>query len=385
MKINNKFDGGSIEVINNTDPRNIFLKLTSDNRSTDCQWFYFDCEVEKSTAYTMSIINAAKSSFAKAWQGYQALASYDKKHWFRVKTHFEDDKLVISHRPKSTKVSYAYFVPYSYQQHQTLLQTAVNSPLGSLTSLGKTPDGNSIDLLTIQKSGDNNKQQVWLTARQHPGETMSQWFIEGLINRLLSEDELSKKILERCVFHIVVNMNIDGSIRGNHRTNAKGFNLNRQWQAPSKIDVPEVYFVQQAMLDKGVDLFIDVHGDEEIPYNFIMGSNASCQLRKQAKEFKSNFAESTTDFQIAVDYDSFNYGQSSCASTACCNFNNKNKEQSKARDYVEHQFGCLSLLLEMPFIDNASTPRGDIDCATQRYLDLGAAILEPIYEHLHSS
>jgi murein tripeptide amidase MpaA len=382
MKITRSFDGGSIEVINNTDANNISLELTNDNSSSDSQWFYFDCEVEVNKAYTMNITNAGESTFAKAWQGYQAFATYDKKHWFRVTTHYTDGTLMISHTPEHTKVSYAYFVPYGYEQHQTLINAAASSPLGSLTSLGLTPDGNSIDLLTIQTPGDDNKEKIWLIARQHPGETMSSWFIEGLINRLLSEDKLSKEILERSIFHIVVNMNIDGSIRGNHRTNAKGLDLNRQWHTPSKIDVPEVYFVQHAMNQKGVDLFIDVHGDEEIPYNFMMGSNTSCRLKKQAEAFKYNFAESTTDFQTEVDYDTFSNGQSSCASTTCCGSSNINKDKSKARDYVEHQFNCLSLLLEMPFLDNDNSEKGG---STQRCSELGAIMLEPIYKHLTSS
>lgn len=57
-------------------------------------------------------------------------------------------------------------------------------------------------------------------------------------------------------------MNRDGSVLGNHRTNSKGLNLNRQWQKPSKNDCPEVYYVQQKMTEKRVNLFLDIHGDE---------------------------------------------------------------------------------------------------------------------------
>lgn len=34
-----------------------------------------------------------------------------------------------------------------------------------------------------------DKKKVWITARQHPGETMAEWFMEGFIDRLLDEDD----------------------------------------------------------------------------------------------------------------------------------------------------------------------------------------------------
>lgn len=34
----------------------------------------------------------------------------------------------------------------------------------------------------------------------------------------------------------------------------------------------QVYLVQQRMREEGVALMLDVHGDEELPYNFISGN-----------------------------------------------------------------------------------------------------------------
>ncbi len=33
------------------------------------------------------------------------------------------------------------------------------------------------------------KKKIWITARQHPGESMAEWFVEGLLDRLLDEDD----------------------------------------------------------------------------------------------------------------------------------------------------------------------------------------------------
>ena len=63
-------------------------------------------------------------------------------------------------------------------------------------------------------------------------------------------------------FHIVLNVNPDGSARGHLRTNAAGTDLNRQWAEPSAEKSPEVLAIRNAMDATGVDFAIDVHGDE---------------------------------------------------------------------------------------------------------------------------
>ena len=72
--------------------------------------------------------------------------------------------------------------------------------------------------------------------------------------------------------HIVPNVNPDGSYLGNLRSNATGVNLNREWANPS-LDRSPVFCVRHLMEQSGVDLCIDVHGDEGLPYNFFLLSH----------------------------------------------------------------------------------------------------------------
>ena len=85
------------------------------------------------------------------------------------------------------------------------------------------------------------------------------------------DDPVARVLLERAVFHVVPNMNPDGSARGNLRTNAAGANLNREWLEPSAERSPEVLCVRTAMHATGVAAFLDVHGDEGLPYVFVDG------------------------------------------------------------------------------------------------------------------
>jgi murein tripeptide amidase MpaA len=48
------------------------------------------------------------------------------------------------------------------------------------------------------------KRKVWVIARQHPGESMAEWFCEGMLHRLLDRhDPVSRKVLAQAVFYVV--------------------------------------------------------------------------------------------------------------------------------------------------------------------------------------
>lgn len=378
MNISYNFDSGSIEVIDSKDINNIQLKLTTDNADKTMQWFHFRCHSKAGLNHTINIVNAGESSFSRAWDNYQTMASYDQVNWFRVPTQFIDNQLVINFTPKSDVISYAYFTPYDHARQQAYTKQVQQFTHCQHTQLAKTFDNNAIELFTIG-TPDVGKKVVWIIARQHPGETMAQWFSEGVINQLLSQNSISQQLLEKAVFYIVPNMNPDGSIRGNHRTNSHGINLNRQWHNPSKTLCPEVYYVQKKMLSTGVDLLLDIHGDEEIPYNFIMPAKGACTTATQANQFKVDFMNVTKEFQSEVDYDSFHNKQSSCCGTSC---NGISSKQVMATQYVTNTFGCLAMVLEMPFIDHNNQPNSITGWSAKRSNNLGANILKPIYKFL---
>ena len=100
---------------------------------------------------------------------------------------------------------------------------------------------------------------MWLYARQHPGESMAEWWAEGALEMLTDPDNATARTLrEKATFHVVPNMNPDGSRRGHLRTNAAGINLNREWHAPSMERSPEVLLVRKRMDQTGVDFAMDV-------------------------------------------------------------------------------------------------------------------------------
>jgi len=265
LHISSAFDAGNIEVVNAENPSDIQLKIEKDTNSDFLQWFYFRVQGAKDTACTMRIVNAGDAAYPEGWDNYQARASYDRLTWFTIPTNYEDGVLKFEITPEFDSLYIAYFAPFSYEQHLDLVDSANLSPLCSLEAIGDTLQGRPVDFLRIGDD-DPEKKKLWVIARQHPGESMAEYFMSGLIDRLLDdEDPVSIALLEKANLYMVPNMNPDGSILGNLRVNAKGINLNREWGNPSIENSPEVYYVKKRMQDTGMDFMLDVHGDEGLP------------------------------------------------------------------------------------------------------------------------
>lgn len=134
----------------------------------------------------MHLVNAGDASYPDGWQGYNACCSYDRQTWFRVPSTFskETGRFTITHTPALGSVYYSYFAPYTYDQHMHLVSQCQLSERVRLEMLGETLDGHDLDMLIL---GDEEatKKNIWIIARQHPGESMAEWFAHGMLDRLV--------------------------------------------------------------------------------------------------------------------------------------------------------------------------------------------------------
>jgi murein tripeptide amidase MpaA len=351
-------------VIRAQDPQDIQLAINKDNNSDFYQWFHFKLQSTKFVEHKIVIGELKASAYPDGWPGYQALASYDRDEWFRVDTEFDGDNLTIDFTPEYDSVYFAYFTPYSYERHQDFLSSAQMSFDCELRHLGYTIDKRDMSLLVIGEEAEG-KNKIWVTARQHPGESMAEWLVEGMVRRLLDEDDgVAKSLLENNTFYVIPNMNPDGSARGHLRTNAVGTNLNREWEAPSLEKSPEVYHTLKAMDEIGVDMFLDIHGDEALPYNFVAdcegNPNYNTKLEELENAFKQALLMATPEFQDVFGYDKDEPGKANLTIGA---------------NAVGHRYQCLSYTLEMPFKDNQNLPDPAYGWSAPRCEQLGEDLL----------
>ncbi|MFT3966441.1 MAG: M14-type cytosolic carboxypeptidase [Sphingobium sp.] len=345
ISISAAFDSGNIVVRTITGTR-ATLGIRRDESSEFFQWFHFRVAARPGDELVLSLMGLAGSAYPDGWPGYGACVSEDRVAWVRAETSWDakadGGTLTIRHRTQSGILWVAYFPPYSMERHHDLVARTAALPGVGYRCLGYSLDNQPIDCLEL---GQGDKQ-VWLYARQHPGETMAEYWMEGALGALTDPANAQGRLLrQKARFHIVPNMNPDGSFRGHLRTNAVGVNLNREWHAPTPERSPEVLCVRNAMDETGVAFAMDVHGDEAIAAVFVAGFEGIPSLTDRQlalyHRYRDTLAIRTPDFQTRKGYPVAGPGRA-------------NLTMSTAQ--LAERFGAVSMTLEMPFKDNDDLP-----------------------------
>ena len=205
-----------------------------------------------------------------------------------------------------------------------------------------------------------------MIARQHPGETMAEWFVDGMLERLLEHAATPSRgrCSQRAVVHVVPNMNPDGGVRGNLRTNAAGANLNREWlgaerraqsrgAARSRGDGRNRRRrVSRRPRRRGLALCI--RRRRRAPAR-LLGQAGALQ-----RSFIAAFKTASPDFQDVHGYPSDK---------------DTKVNLTLASKYVGHTFGCLALTLEIAVQGQRQFPRpgGGVERRAQHRIGRGGA------------
>lgn len=374
IAIDAQFDSGNIEVLS-LEGTSARLALKQDYMSQFKQWFHFRVTGARGKEVTLKITGLNDSAYPGGWPGYDACVSEDREYWARSPSSFDKDEeggtLTISYTPASGVCYFAYFAPYSMERHHDLVAEAASCEGVELTRIGETLDGQPLDMLEMGEG----ETQVWLYARQHPGETQAQWWMEGALECLTDpSDPVARGLLAQCRFHIVPNCNPDGSQRGHLRTNAVGTNLNREWAEPTASKSPEVLAIRGTMDKTGVDFAMDVHGDEAIPAVFLAGFDGipswTDALGEQYNRYERILDRRTPDFQTELGYPKTPAGRANLGIST---------------NQVAERYGACAMTLEMPYKDLRDFPEPEQGWSPERCKMLGRDCLAALLEWLDPS
>jgi murein tripeptide amidase MpaA len=345
IQISAAFDSGNIEVCSIAGSE-AELAIRKDRDSDFFQWFHFRVAGGKGRKLVLRLTGLNQSAYPGGWTNYQACVSEDRQYWSRAETEWDEASaggtLTIRYTPTSEIAWFAYFAPYSIERHHDLIAEAALADGVDYQCLGQSIEGQPIDCLAM---GEGPKQ-VWLIGRQHPGESMAEWWMEGALECLTDPaDPVGRVLRQKCRIHIVPNCNPDGSRRGHLRTNAIGINLNREWASPSAELSPEVLAIRNAMDASGLDFAMDIHGDEAIPAVFLAGFEGIPSLQPEQLEhfgrYKSVLSRRTPDFQTNRGYPVARAGKGNL---------------TMATSQLAERFGAVTMTLEMPFKDHDDLP-----------------------------
>ena len=110
--------------------------------------------------------------------------------------------------------------------------------------------------------------------------------------------------------------------------------------------------------------FLDVHGDEELPYNFVAGCEGIPSYEPRHAQLESIFKDAymavSPDFQDQYGYPKNQPGKANL---------------TLAASWLGEYFKTLSYTIEMPFKDNADLPNPLTGWSPERAAKLGADVL----------
>ena len=165
--------------------------------------------------------------------------------WYRSPDHRRNYVLSFAFcfdRPEDI-YQFAYAYPYTYSRLQRYLDNLESKDLPYVKRelLAYTVQRRRVDLITItnrkldqQPPNGSPHHVVFITARVHPGETPSSFVCQGFLDFLVSAHPLANALRDALVFMVVPMLNPDGVYLGNYRCSLMGFDLNRQWNEPSR-------------------------------------------------------------------------------------------------------------------------------------------------------
>ena len=367
LTISSAFDAGNIRVVKQSGD-SADLEIVKDHLSDFYQWFHFKLAGGAGREVTLRITNCGGSAYPNGWPEYQAVVSSDREEWLRVAdTSYDDGVLTIRFTPETHCVWLAYFAPYSMERHHDLIATYSSLPFVDYRSLGQSLDGQDIDCLTIGEG----KLNVWLYARQHPGETMAEWWMEGALEKLTDMDDPVARVLrDECTFRVVPNMNPDGSRRGHLRTNAAGVNLNREWHAPSRREEPRGSLRSQC---DGRDRNRSCDGrsrrrghPRQLPGGVRGHPFADRPAARPVQALRDNLERISPDFQTRQGYELAAPGEAN---------------MSMSTTQLAERYGCVSMTFEMPFKDNFDLPDPLYGWSPERSKFLAFACLDALHAH----
>ena len=194
------------------------------------------------------------------------VVSEDGGHWKPLPTDsLPNNRVQLRIQMSGPKLYVARVEPYRISDLNRWLAAVRQNSLVQVTTIGQTAQGRDLEIVRV---GDPiARHRVFLRARAHPWESGGNWVVEGVVDRLLKNDEAARSFLNRYCVYIMPMANKDGVARGMTRFNIQGRDLNRNWDKPAdRQQSPENHALEQwleHMIEAGQrpHLALELHND----------------------------------------------------------------------------------------------------------------------------
>ncbi|KAL4432647.1 hypothetical protein ABPG74_004940 [Tetrahymena malaccensis] len=419
ISFDSRFECGNLYQVYTKSPNKEYDLLLQNDINTKgyTQWFFFKVQNYKFKGLTVkfNIVNIAKPSLPfKQGMKISVFSLKENKlknngwmrkgkdvQYFKNKIIKEQDPnqyyytLSFTYRFKheDDDIYFAMNPPYSYTKMTRHLDQAINKTVKEQPNIIIKKDilcysvsNNAVPLLSITEKSpqggetskeqlkNKNKKLIIIIARQHPGETVCSYKMEGVINFLISNEPEAQYLRQQFIFKIIPMMNPDGVIYGNFRCNISGVDINRQWQQPSRILHPSVYHAKKMIAtsrEEGLRLeyFIDLHGHSKKMNSFIYACRKDEDL-VSCRVFPVIYSKISSIFQFKDCTFSLEQYKESAARIVMWNEVNKIREQI---------FECFNIFTVETSFFGYKIGKKNEHFLISDLLELGGDLLKSIY------
>ncbi len=274
LRFDTDFESGQGSDFREAQPGRIRFDIPCDTESDDRQWFYFAVEGGAGRNLEFNLERTNETNMLSHWDSCRPVISSDGgKTWRRIDDsawHHDRERCVYTFRVaiQSERDLIAYHYPYTVSDHRRKVEEWRAHRAVAHEIAGRSIDRREIDLLRIGEGDKPAKERrgIWVTARQHAGESPASFVVEAFLDFVLSEDPRARALRNHVLINVVPMINPDGVAVGNYRDNLKGINLNRVWNAADPESSPEVLGVTDSVAawaadGNPYDMYIDFHAD----------------------------------------------------------------------------------------------------------------------------
>lgn len=231
------------------------LNAASPKLAPSGRWFYFKMSGVKEKEITLNFKNT---------DPLRCVYSYDNVNWQRLAPEEAPERCKVIKKYDQDQVYLAYYIPYTYTHLNSKIYEWTKNEWVDFRIIGKSEHGRNVPLLTITNRNSNipasEKKVVYIHGRVHPSETPGSWHLEGMIDILASDTPYAKALRDQAVFYIVPFTNPDGVVEGMSRSNAKGINLEVNWNDPEEVTSQELKNLRNL-----VENFVGIKNDMNLP------------------------------------------------------------------------------------------------------------------------
>jgi hypothetical protein len=195
-----------------------------------------------------------------------AVISTDDRTWTSVPLQsLPQNRVRLTVRMPGPKLYVARVEPYRLSDLEHLLASIKNNRLVRIETIGRTLQARPLQIIRIGNS--HAPHRVFLRARAHAWEAGGNWVIEGLVRRLLVQDQATRAWLQRYCVYILPLANKDAVAAGRTRFNLAGKDLNRDWGNPADpVTAPENSALEHWLearirAHQAPDLALELHND----------------------------------------------------------------------------------------------------------------------------